>query len=278
MDVVLIHAGRRAPRHLRVSAQQAAAINGLAPIVVGPRRARRYRGTKLDAFRATERLSRMGLGGFWRYTAERLFVLEECMRDLRLKRCLHIESDCLLYAPVAAYESWLADVYGDRVAVCPLTDDEDTAAVLYAGSLDALAAFNAALLEFVRIEPERFVETHGGPMANEMRMMFLARTELGLAMALPVTVADALALGSPRLFDPGSYGQLVDGVPGDPGTPYVGDHHLIGRELLSGNYRVRWDAQQRTPYVQSQSDAAECQLANLHVHSKRLERWRPGSS
>ncbi|MHB1569049.1 MAG: hypothetical protein ACYCXW_02525 [Solirubrobacteraceae bacterium] len=275
MEVVLIHAGRRAPRHLHESTQQAAAINGLAPIVVGPRRARRYRGSKLDDFRRAEHLSQMGLGGFWRYTAERLFVLEECMRELRLKRCLHIESDCLLYAPLAAYDSWLADVYNDRVAVCPLTDDEDTAAVLYAGSLDALAAFNAALLEFVRIEPERFVQTHGGPMANEMRMMFLARTEQGLAMALPVTVADALALASPCVFDPGSYGQLVDGVPGEPGTPYVGDHHLIGRELLSGNYRVRWDAQQRAPYVRSESDAAEYPLANLHVHSKRLDRWRP---
>ena len=250
-------------------------INDVAPIVVGPRQARRYRGSKLDAFRATEHLSQMGLAGFWRYAAERLFVLEECMRELRLERCLHIESDCLLYAPLAAYDGWLADVYGEGVAVCPLTDDEDTAAVLYAGSLSALAAFNAALLEFVRIEPERFVQTHGGPMANEMRMMFLARMEQGLAKALPVTVADALALGSPYVFDPGSYGQLVDGVPGEPGTPYVGDHHLIGRELLSGNYRITWDAQQRAPCVHSQSDGTERPLANLHVHSKRLERWRP---
>lgn len=273
MDVVLIHLGSRLPGFAKVAAAQAEAIGGHAPVVVGPVAGRRLRGERLDRFRASERLSHMGLAGFWRYSAERLFVLEEVMRARGMSRCLHIESDNLLYVAPSAYEDWLITRYGDEVAICPLTDDEDTAAVMYVGSLPALAAFNDGLLELVELGPERLLELHGGPMANEMRMIHLLRTQRGLARALPTTPAAARELGAAQVFDPASYGQLVDGTPGAPGVSYAGDHHQVGRLLLEGELRVVWDPQQHAPRVVSRSDGAEIPLANLHIHSKRLERW-----
>jgi hypothetical protein len=273
LEVVLIHLGGRAPRHLRTCALQAEAVSRRAPIVIGPVSGARLRGERLTRFRSVERLSDMGLAGFWRYSAERLFVLEEAMAAAGIDRCLHIESDNLLYVDPASYEQWLADTYGADIAVCPLTADEDTAAVMYVGSRRALGAFNEGLLELVALGPERLIEAHGGGMANEMRMLQLLRTERGLAAALPTTVADAVDAGGGIVFDPASYGQCVDGIPGAPGVPYMGDHHPIGRELLSGNYRVVWDAQQRVPSVESASDATALPLPNLHIHSKRLDRW-----
>jgi hypothetical protein len=144
---------------------------------------------------------------------------------------------------------------------------------MYVGSQAALAAFNTALLDLVALPPAEFVAVHGGEMAHEMRMMSLLRTESGLAASLPTTVASARETGSAYIFDPASYGQYVDGVPAEPGVAYAGDHHRVGRELLSGNYRLRWDAQQRIPLVASSGDGSECPLATLHIHSKRLERW-----
>jgi hypothetical protein len=230
------------------------------------------RSDRLRRFRASERLTDLGLGGLWRYSAERLFVLEEAMRRSSLDRCLHIESDTLLYVDPASYEPWLAEHHADRVATCPLTDTEDTAAVLYVGSLRALERFNDALLELVALGPE-LIQRHGGDMANEMRMLHLLRTEHRVAEALPTTPEAALAQGAGVVFDPASYGQAVDGIPGAPGVPYAGEHHHIGREILAGRWRVRWDAQCRQPSVERRSDGLELPLANLHVHSKRLERW-----
>lgn len=276
MDVLLIHLGGRPPGFMAHAVAQATGAAGRAPIVIGPREGRRLRGTRLDRFRAGERMTEMGLGGFWRYSAERLFVLEEAMREIGIDRCLHIESDNLLYGHVADYEGWLLGERGDAVATCPLTDHEDTAAVLYVGSLAALAAFNEALLALVELGPQQLLERHGGPMANEMRMLRILR-DAGASTALPTTVTAAAAEGCPVVFDPASYGQHVDGIPDAPGVPYAGDHHEVGREILAGRTTVEWDAQRRVPVAVC--DGTRLPLANLHVHSKRLERltteWQP---
>jgi hypothetical protein len=232
---------------------------------------------KLRRFRAVESLTDMGLGGFWRYSAERFFALEDFMAEAGLERSLHIESDNLLYVDPGRYAEWLRETYADGIATCPITDHEDTAAVFSVGSLEALATFNAALLELIALPPTELLERFGGEMANEMRMIRIVRDQ-GLAGALPITLARARAAGSPVVFDPGSYGQHVDGVPGEPGVPYAGDHHEVGRELLAEHCRVVWDAEHRTPSVRGAHEHDELPLANLHIHSKRLDRFmkRPG--
>jgi hypothetical protein len=229
-------------------------------------------GEKLRRFRVVESLTDMGLGGFWRYSAERFFVLEDFMAEAELKHCLHIESDNLLCVDPARYAEWLRETYGDTIASCPITDDEDTAAVLSVGSLEALAEFNAALLELIALPPTELLERFGGAMANEMRMIRIVRDQ-GLAQALPITLARARDKGSPVIFDPGSYGQCVDGIPGKPGIPYTGDHHEVGRELLAKRCRIVWDAERHAPAVRGADESNELPLANLHIHSKRLDRF-----
>lgn len=273
MRVVLVHLGSPLPKHARICIRQATAASGEPPVVVGPAAARKLQSEARARFRQVESLSGMGLKHFWRYACERFFVLEAAMRVMNLERCIHIECDVLMYASPASYGEWLTDTYGAGLATCPLTDLEDTAAVMYVGSRAALGAFNTALLDLVALSPTEFVAAHGGEMAHEMRMMNVLRTDSGLAAALPTTVARAHELGSAYIFDPASYGQYVDGIPAEPGVAYAGDHHQVGRELLSGNYRLRWDAQQRIPLVASGGDQLEYPLANLHIHSKRLERW-----
>lgn len=273
MRVVLVHLGSPLPKHARACIRQAIAVTGEPPVVVGPAAARKLQSDARARFRQVESLSGMGLKRFWRYACERFFVLEAAMRAMNLERCIHIECDVLMYASPASYGEWLVDTYGAGLATCPLTDLEDTAAAMYVGSQTALAAFNTALLELVALPSAEFVALHGGAMAHEMRMMNVLRTDGGLAASLPTTIASAHELGSSYIFDPASYGQYVDGVPAEPGVAYAGDHHQVGRELRSGNYRLRWDAQQRTPLVAGGGDAAEYPLATLHIHSKRLERW-----
>lgn len=269
---MLIHLGSRAPGYLRVCAEQAKAVTGRDPVYIGARRGARYDGPKLRAFRSAENLSGMGLGGFWRYTCERFFVLEQHMRDTGLARCVHIESDNLLYAPPSDYEAWLESTYGDAVATCPLTATEDTAAFLYAGSLGALERMNEALLEFVRMDGTEFLSAYGGEMANEMRMLRVLR-DRGLSRALPVTPGEAASAGAPHVFDAGSYGQYVDGAHAQPGISFTSEKHLVGPALAAGTYRIFWNASRDVPLVAAPGHDP-LPLANLHIHSKRLEPWR----
>jgi hypothetical protein len=278
MDIVLIHVGGRVPRFLRDAVRQIEHVSGARPLVIGPRRAAAFAGPRLQRFRACERLSQMGLDGFWRYACERFFVLEDAMREAGIDRCLHLESDNLLYVDPAALEPWLVSTYGREIAICPVTDDEDTAAVLYAGSLAALETFNERLLELVALGPAGLLERHGGAMGNEMRMLHLLRAQFGLARALPTTLAAAAQSGAPVVFDAASYGQWVDGTPGAAGVPFAGDHHIVGRALLADEIELGWDAQRRAPWVRSTASGGapagpRTPLANLHVHSKRLALW-----
>ncbi len=248
------------------------AVTGRDAVLIGSRLGESYRGPKLEAFRADEQLSPMGLAGFWRFTCERFFVLEEHMRATGLTTCLHIESDTLLYVDPSRYGGWLRETYGDGLATCPMTATEDTASVFYVGSLGALERFNDALLELVRMEPAALLETYGGGMANEMRMLHVLRSELGLSQGLPVSPEQALAAGSEHVFDPGSYGQFVDGGYWQPGVSGTSASHLLAGDLETGRFRVLWDRTRDHPLVfASGSDPQP--MANLHIHSKRLADW-----
>ncbi len=275
MQVVFIHVGGRTPRFLRCAVQQVEHVCAARPLVVGPRRAAAFGSERLRRFRACERLSPMGLGGFWRFACERFFVLEDVMREQGIDRCLHLESDNLLYVDVAALEPWLVETYAQRIAICPVTDEEDSAGVMYVGSLAALETFNERLLELVALGPEALLARYGGTMGNEMRMLYLLRVEFGLARALPTTLCAAAQIGAPAVFDAASYGQWVDGTPQTAGVPFAGDHHIVGRAFLAGAIELGWDAQRRAPRVRSTGDAGAPGkvLANLHVHSKRLALW-----
>jgi hypothetical protein len=279
MEIVVIQLGWPVPDHVAACVGQIRTVAGRDPLIADPRRGASYRSPDLKRFRRVEQLSHLGLNGFWRYSCERFFVLEALMREEGIESCMHVESDNLIYVPPADYEPWLLDTYGPAVAVCPLTATEDTAAVMYVGSLAALAEFNQALLGLVALGGDELLAQYGGEMPNEMRMLRIIRADLGLCRALPTTPADATVAGARWLFDPASYGQYLDGGPGDPGVSWVGAHHAIGREILSGNYSVSWDPQESAPEVRARdSEDASMPLVNLHMHSKRLERWMaPGA-
>jgi hypothetical protein len=215
----------------------------------------------------------MGLDGFWRYACERFFVLEAVMRATGIERCLHLENDNLLFVAPAELEPWLSATFGASIAVCPLTADEDTAAAMYVGSLAALSRFNAALLELVRMRPRKLLRTHGGRMANEMRMLHVLRVGMGLCEALPTTLSHAVETAAPFVFDPASYGQYLDGTPGNPGESYVTDVHEVGRELLAGRCELIREPLAMAPHVRHTGLEMQLPLVNLHIHSKRLARW-----
>jgi hypothetical protein len=271
LDIVLIHLGSRAPGYLHTCASQVRAVSGRAPVYVGPKEAAALDGRKLREFRTAEHLSDYGLSGFWRYTCERFFILEEHMRASGLRRCIHIESDNLLYAAPASYSDWLSTTYGDQVAVCPLTDDLDTAAFLYVGSVDALARLNAGLLELVAMTPEQFLTEHGGEMAHEMRMLRVLR-ERGLSAPLPIFPDEAQSTGSGHVFDAGPYGQIVDGWYWNPGVPYIDEGHLLGPALAEQRLRVVWGAGRDIPFALAPGGNPQ-PIVNLHMHSKRLTLW-----
>ena len=76
------------------------------------------------------------------------------------------------------------------------------------------------------------------------------------------------------LFDPSSYGQYFDGTHIKRGNyyfkrRYVSTNHLVGREIKSS--RIEPIFKNKTPYVKFENK--NYQLANLHIHSKNLNKF-----
>ena len=85
------------------------------------------------------------------------------------------------------------------------------------------------------------------------------------------------------VFDPGSYGQYLGGTNnGHP--PGFADHkHIIGRDIIGGNIVPYFDEEHKKPLVFKealqpaeafvQTPPQKYELFNLHVHSKKLEKF-----
>ena len=274
--VIFVQLGRQVPPYLGVAMAQCRSVDGgLRPLLVGPHDGAQSRGPKLDAFRQGEHLSEQGPRGFWRYAAERLFVLEVFMERNGIDRCLHIESDNLILLPSKDVADRATRFFGSQVATCPLTEHFDTAAVLYVGSRAALSRLTAGLLDLALLPPRELLRLHGGPMANEMRMLAILRSA-GLSAALPTRPRSEAATEMECIFDPASYGQWLDGTVAAPGVPYATGDHFLGPDLIDGTLVVRWGFERQDASVCDKTyDSGFVPLANVHLHSKRLSLWTP---
>jgi hypothetical protein len=69
---------------------------------------------------------------------------------------------------------------------------------------------------------------------------------------------------SDYVFDPSSYGQYFGGTMRHP-PGWFGKHHLIGKEIASGNLKPMMNLFENKPYVN------EVPIINLHIHSKKTK-------
>tara|TARA_B100000686_G_scaffold120320_1_gene127343 strand:+ start:1532 stop:2413 length:882 start_codon:yes stop_codon:yes gene_type:complete len=112
-----------------------------------------------------------------------------------------------------------------------------------------------------------------GGQLNEMRMLKITET----INPNLFSILNSLPYEGPKyLFDPSSYGQYLNGTNTKRGNyffkrSYVSTSHVVGREIKSKRIKVNYKGKIPTVYFENQS----FKLVNLHVHSKKLEKFLP---
>ena len=179
--------------------------------------------------------------GFWVYTTERFFYLEEAMRLLGLERALHLESDNLIFFDPAEYEDRLAGLY-PGLATPFLNDESCIPGVVYVGSQSALADLTSFIAERVAAArrrrwyfPLRLARVRmGGAPLNDMNLLAAFRDQVGSssfavlpmmppeydsvlkanpAVDVPKSLEYSAAFEELRLvFDAAAIGQYLNGV------------------------------------------------------------------
>ena len=112
----------------------------------------------------------------------------------------------------------------------------------------------------------------GAPLI-EMRMLGISeKLEKDLFNSLPILPYDNKEI----IFDPSSYGQYLNGSHLKRGNyifvrRWISTGHIVGRELKSKRILVNYS--NNKPTVKYDNSIFE--LANLHVHSKKLHKFLP---
>lgn len=236
----------------------------------------------LARFRATTRLNTGEMGGFVRFTTERLFVVAAVMAQLHLEEVFHMEIDNVLFVDVTDLLPALRRLYSGLAATI-LSRTTMTAGFLYvrsAAALENLLGFilNATehsndmffLSDFAAQHPSALgklpvapVPDPGGPDPQ------LLASILGDAGAFS-------ALGG--FFDNAAHGQWLGGAhsihTGDVVRPHYDNKIAL---FSSSSYLYKWDVDPmyrlRRPYIRHRSGSEDSwrPLFTAHVHSKQIE-------
>ena len=237
--------------------------------------------------------------GFWRFTTERFFLLEELMAQHSLTSLLHLESDNVIFFDVEAIAADLRELY--RGMATPFLNDElCVPGVVYIGDASVLSDLNAYIAQSVTEEaiarrkwyrPRFFSRVRMGIKLHDMKLLAdFRRQDAGDRLKLLPMVPTGYEMADGRagrqdcrlpfsqgferlqmIFDGAAFGQYLYGL--DP------NHHdatgSIGMVDPQGCIRAtdfgfdeldigKRDAQPFLTYR-----GAKIRLASLHNHSKR---------
>jgi hypothetical protein len=221
-------------------------------------------------FQETTFLDATFRNGFWRYTTERLFVLEDFMRWRGVRECLHMEYDNMLYRtieeilPVLRRESrGLSITYHGKNQVC--------FSFVYCNDVKKLSQF----LFFLAASKSRANEMERGGefwLENMEDYPLLPTVPPGTPLISETYRTFYENPAFPCVFDAAAHGQFLGGDDprnGGPRGPYVNMDVDYRTDRLKYIWRAG-AAGRRFPVIVD-NDGKEWPIVNLHIHCKRLE-------
>lgn len=227
-------------------------------------------------FLETSRLNSTWRGGFWRSTTERLFILEDWMLHQGIKECIHMENDIMLYTefnrllPVLRKGKGLSTTFQgqgvkrDQVRVC--------FAVLYVARQEALSN----LLVFLSNPSSTDEMQRGGDYwdVTPEDCSLLPTAPVGVTLISETYRSWYENPEFPVIFDAAAYGQYLGGI--DPRNGSEGPGFVnLDTDFRTDQFQYIWrmDSLDRRYPVLQDKDGREWNLANLHIHSKELEKF-----
>lgn len=230
--------------------------------------------TKRRVFCETSTLNREWRHGFWRYTTERLFVLEDFCMWKGILECIHLENDNMIYFRTEHLLPTLREAY-PGLAAPYLGKAEMTFGMLYVHDLAALSNLNTFLLGMRH--------TNQNEMKLGCHFFFENPTEADFLPVVsnecdirPDDVRFATAHGADfrGVFDAAAYGQYMGGIDERNGD---GLHEGFVNETAAyraDQFRYEWthfEGSLRFPTIHRHGNSWPIYV--LHIHSKRLENF-----
>jgi hypothetical protein len=294
LPIVFVHLGGAPPLYLRDAVKQARRWNPVAPIFCLSSVVEDYghgetwvdisnipAGPMHLRFKETTLLPGMEYDkGFWQWTTERLFVLEDWMRWTGAEECFHLENDNMLYHEISAIQPFLKKISpGLSTTFQGQGGKRDSLrtcfSVLYCSSVDALTNF----LFYLASSPSSVNEMERSGLYwldTPEECVYLATAPVGSALDSETYRSwfeDERFREIGAVFDSSIHGQYLGGIDPihtnvKPGPGYVTPES----ELRADQFIYTWgvDEEGRRYPVLADKDGRPWKIMNLHMHCKRL--------
>lgn len=239
-------------------------------------------------FHAVHDLDKSFRGGFWTYVVERFFVLEELMIECGVNQILHTEGDNLIFHNVAELAERLK-VHYSGIAVPFDHDQRAVAGIFFVLNKSALTLFNHFIVEMYKANP--------GLAINDMQLLGLFREAYpGFIDSLPVVPSNypgkfenlrGQVSTNPGLFsnhfddiemifDANALGQYIDGIDprntgGKVSKGFINETAMQRFDFYQFKFEKSINENLQFPILES--DNCKVKIANLHIHSKNLQKF-----
>jgi len=207
---------------------------------------------------------------FWGFATKRLFLVENIMRKNNLQNVLHIENDVLLYVDITT----LTTLHKQNLAMTICGDRIASAAFMWVRNYKYLKKLNDEIKKLIQGND---IECSNNEMII-IKKIYDENKEI--LNPLPILPTDVFFEEYKTIFDPASWGQFVGGIPKNPSpkdkniVKKLSKDHYIGIELFKNKYDIifRVVNGKRIPILVN-NKKEEFFIANLHIHSKQLEKY-----
>ena len=228
-----------------------------------------------------QRYTNMSMGGFWRYTMERFFIVEECMRKLNLKNVFHLEIDNMVYFKVEEILEKCKSI--DKILIPSDSERRYIAGTCFVNNPDSLSVLNRFFTEHCVNKDEMhsimdFTRTHSEvdtwpvlPPGDNTRLIYEDRRHCvndikrisKYAELFEGKIADAAALGQ-QIFG-------IDKIHNINNTDgFVNKDSIFDVSRLWFKW-VKEDGKLQRLYMSLDKEQFY-PIINLHIHSKDLFR------
>jgi hypothetical protein len=201
--------------------------------------------------------------GFWKYTTERFFILEECMKQYNISKMFHIENDIAMFCNLNdIYRSFIQkNNYDNKLVVCEISPTIVIPSILYIDNYHLLTSFNSFI-------------------ANNSKQKFY--NDMQLLGSYPdkylFPIDPHHTSNIEGIFDGCAIGQYLDGI--DPRNCQNPDDNQIG--FVNETCIIKFDKYQFQHEKHPNFDVLQYRcydskvsrpVYNLHIHSKRLHKF-----
>ena len=202
----------------------------------------------------------------WETSLMRVFYINELVNLENIEEFIHFDLDVLIYK---SFEEIKSSFLMNKINITQLTKNFLVFGYLF---IPKKHLYNELTEIIFKIFENRFYyekKYYDTKRLNEMKMLFIAYDKnpelFNLIQVLPNKNIS-------HVFDPGSYGQFLGGTHNKKFSKgFIDSEHIVGLEILKKNIKP---ATLKNKYGVIKDDTFY-ELANLHVHSKKLKNFLP---